>query len=383
MLLAILLSKHNNLKVTVLEKSSAADPWSSRSYSINLNPRGLSALDYAGVLEDAKAKAMCRHKIVLESATGDRKVIPKNPPTYAFTRPDLIDCLETIAKNRDTVTIQRGVAVKAVEESEDGIQLSLDNGSTLSCSHLVGADGKWSAVRTSMSDWNNVFEVQSEPAFGVSITPAKSPERWETDATTVFRSNSPKYYIIAAPLANGQYSVSMVCFEEIKEEHPWLVPRDDDNLVDWESEYGALTENSAASDKFQTNLSKMLEEELPAFYQDIQGSEGLKSVRVNRRTSWLKPLLDNPSYCSHSGRVVILGDAAHAMTPSIGEGCNCALESVVSLVKSLPDDKDLTLENLTQAFRDFGAKRPSEVVPIQTKSAAGNRYKKPEAPPGK
>ena len=129
---------------------------------------------------------------------------------------------------------------------------------------------------------------------------------------------------------------------------------------------------------FNTNLlAKMLQEELPLFFQDINGLESLKNVRVNRRTSWLKPLVDNPSYCSQNGRVVLIGDAAHAMTPSMGEGCNCALESAVLLVKSLSQDKPVTVDDLTQAFRAFGAKRPSEVMPVQCKSAAANRYKAP------
>ena len=47
LLSAILLSQAG-VSVTVLEKSLVADPWSTKSYSINLNPRGLGALEHAG-----------------------------------------------------------------------------------------------------------------------------------------------------------------------------------------------------------------------------------------------------------------------------------------------------------------------------------------------
>jgi 2-polyprenyl-6-methoxyphenol hydroxylase-like FAD-dependent oxidoreductase len=382
LLLGILLSDLG-VRVTLLEKSSVADPWSSRSYSINLNPRGLSALDNAGVLPEAKAAGMARCQIVLEGADGATKKIPKNPPNYAFSRPDLVDCLEGILKEKhsERVTIRRGVGVAKVQEKEDAMEVSLDDGSKVTCTHVVGADGKWSNVRTSIPDWKDAFEVQDVPAFGVSISPCVTPERWEMDATSVFRPNNPKFYIIAAPLKGGQFSVSLVAFDAIKEDYPWLVPQGDNkDDMDWEAEYGT---GSRATAEVEEKMSQMLKEELPKFYEDIQGAESLKTVRMNRRVSWLKPLVEKPSYCSKSGRVALIGDAAHAMTPSVGEGCNCALESAVSLVQSLSKDKPVTAEDLTQAFMDYGAKRPTEVVPIQERSAAANHYKKPGAAPKK
>jgi 2-polyprenyl-6-methoxyphenol hydroxylase-like FAD-dependent oxidoreductase len=33
----------------------------------------------------------------------------------------------------------------------------------------------------------------------------------------------------------------------------------------------------------------------------------------------------------HGPRAVLLGDAAHACSPSLGQGCNCALEDVTVL----------------------------------------------------
>jgi len=246
LLLALLLASHS-IQTTILEKSSATDPWNARSYSINLNSRGLSALETAGALELAKAAGMARHQIVLESADGQRTHIPKNPPDYAFSRPDLVECLEGICREKHPlITIQRGAGVANVEEKADGtMQVTLDNGSKVTCTHVVGADGKWSAVRNSIADFNNMFKVQSEPAFGISIKPAISSGRWELDATSVFRPTSPKYYVLAAPLTSGRFTASIVCFDEVKEEHPWLVPRDDDPGVDWESEYGGVAEANA------------------------------------------------------------------------------------------------------------------------------------------
>jgi 2-polyprenyl-6-methoxyphenol hydroxylase-like FAD-dependent oxidoreductase len=55
----------------------------------------------------------------------------------------------------------------------------------------------------------------------------------------------------------------------------------------------------------------------------------------------------------HTGRVVLLGDAAHAMTPDIGQGGCQALEDAVTLINSLSADKDMVtaLEEYDHARR--------------------------------
>ena len=403
-----LLLEQCHLRVTLLEQSPVADPWSSKSYSISLTPRGLGAIEAAGVLPQVQAAGSVRNKVIMELPGGIQKELPKNPPNYAITRPALVECLEQClqAKANDGIKIQRGVAVTGVsmEQDTDLLKVQLDDGSTLECTHLVAADGKWSAVRSSLPELEQQFEVQEEPAFGVILSPSvESPERWSADATTLFvpASKDQTYYCLAAPLPDGQYSVSAICFDEIQNEHPWLVPPNHNNNNNkdgtdtatsdktWEAEYSVDT-SAQAKDSVQEKFAKMLQNELPMFYQDTtnDGKEDQLSLRINRRTSWLKPLVDNPKYTDASGRVALIGDAAHAMTPSQGEGCNCALESAVSLSQALlekvQDGHELSVEDITAAFQAYGTRRPPEVVPIQIKSAVANRYserKQPPAPP--
>jgi 2-polyprenyl-6-methoxyphenol hydroxylase-like FAD-dependent oxidoreductase len=80
------------------------------------------------------------------------------------------------------------------------------------------------------------------------------------------------------------------------------------------------------------------------------------------------------------GRVALVGDAAHAMIASIGEGCNCALESAVALDAALgppsTGDAEGSVEALTAAFRRYGAERPKVVLEVQLRSAAKCRPEK-------
>jgi len=437
LLCAILLCRLG-ISVTLLEKSLGGNPWSAKSYSINLNERGLTSLEYAGVLDEAKSVGMARHRFVMENAlTGEQQQIPRDPPQYGFTRPGLVECLETFLQKHyaDKVTIHRGVSVQDIvihrrskedtdvdktscanDDSDNGkegtissVDVILDNGSKITCTHVIGADGKWSAVRNAVPDFNGKFQIQMEPTWGISITPSNTPERWHCDALNVFRpaAKDSKYYIIAAPLPpdhhksattaqqqqqQQQYSISIICFDEIQQDHPWLLPREDqDSVLDW-YEYGSRTAASETDSVFQQRLSNLLQNDVPLFHKDLVGDQQkfATSVRINRRVSWLKATSDHPQYCDSSGRIALVGDAAHAMTPSIGEGCNCALESAVSLIQSListttsgkkqlqNQETIITVEDLTRAILEYGTKRPAQVIPFQERSAAGNRYQQPE-----
>ena len=85
-------------------------------------------------------------------------------------------------------------------------------------------------------------------------------------------------------------------------------------------------------------------------------------------------------FATRNGRVVLIGDAAHAVTPTMGEGANLAMQSAVSLVNSLTTSDEHTegtaptIDELSTAFLQYGTSRPKEVEAVQKKSAAMCRY---------
>ena len=60
------------------------------------------------------------------------------------------------------------------------------------------------------------------------------------------------------------------------------------------------------------------------------------------------------------------------MPASKGEGANCALESAVALLASLPpsttDERPPSIDELSTAFADYGRTRPATVRPVQASS---------------
>jgi FAD-dependent urate hydroxylase len=73
----------------------------------------------------------------------------------------------------------------------------------------------------------------------------------------------------------------------------------------------------------------------------------------------------------HRGRVVLTGDAAHAMTPSSGQGASLSIESAVELARCL---RDLPIE---QAFTTYEELRRPRVEKVAARSARVNNDKAP------
>ena len=101
----------------------------------------------------------------------------------------------------------------------------------------------------------------------------------------------------------------------------------------WQDENSALSGNVTSEESFSNNLRKLLEEELPAFYNAIKDDEVFQTARINRRATWLKiNAVEEGSYSTQDGMVALI---AHTMTPAMGEGCNTAMGSAVKLFDSI------------------------------------------------
>lgn len=76
----------------------------------------------------------------------------------------------------------------------------------------------------------------------------------------------------------------------------------------------------------------------------------------------------------HQGRVCLIGDAAHAMSPSAGQGASMAIEDALVLAHCLRDAADPT-----QAFSDFEAARRPRVDPIFRQAQRISSRKTPQS----
>mmetsp|Transcript_1582 Transcript_1582/g.1913 ORF Transcript_1582/g.1913 Transcript_1582/m.1913 type:complete len:486 (+) Transcript_1582:111-1568(+) len=465
-LLAALLLGQRGVPTTVLEREAdtPGGGLSTRSYSIVLKEtRGIKALAAAGkgVVEAAKQHSLPRSAMIfLDGVTGAETILPKREEMMVFSRPGLVQFLEEELQKLsndntdDIVTIRKGVLVTSIKmncddkNNDDNTVISIhfkdkdnEKEEILTATHLIGADGKWSQVRQTFTDdqfLDTSFSIRTEPSFGISIMCPSVPEGLRSDGTYILKPIHAdcNFYIIGAPIATGECSVSIVCYDETVEKYPWMEPPSssqrgttantwandattnsncendddegdgDDDDDEGNDEGGGGFATATETTTLAEHLAQLLQDEAPYFYNAI-GREVLNNARINRRVRWVESTSTSIStaaknhcegeekniisYASSNGRIVLIGDSAHAVTPSLGDGCNLALESAVELLihsLSCPTNKNkeedtndvnhnvVTIEDLTEAFRRYGISRPPQVRPIQLRSAQSSRLPK-------
>merc|ERR1712045_121380 len=136
------------------------------------------------------------------------------------------------------------------------------------------------------------------------------------------------------------------------------------------------SDDDTNDNSLSNNLENLFQEVIPEFHA-LLSKDVYKSARINRRVTWLKTEAgegkDEESYSTEDGLVTLIGDAAHAMSPSMGEG-NKAMESAVKLVDAVAaameekEESICTVDTMSEAFRKYGVPRPKEVIPIQEQS---------------
>ena len=396
-LLASVLLNNIGIKSTVVEKSIETDSWGTKSYTIILNDKGKKALKQARCLETAMeigSERSCTY--IFNGTTGEIKTIPKKSPDLALSRPLLVQCIENIASELPNVTLKKGVGVSSVtNDKELGLLVHLEDGTKISATHVIGADGKWSNVRQSFPSFLNTMVTC--PSSAVHMTMNYVPKIWKPNGMYIIKPSNDecKFYIIASPLPdNCGVSISMIYYDETLEKYPWLVPPIDTkptkiNGEDWIDDSSSpvvegIKNIDSTSTKLADHLKQLFEKELPALYAVLDGSV-FDSAVVKRRVTWLQmeaELGKEVTYSTEDGSISLIGDAAHAMTPSMGEGGNTALESAVKLVDAVvstmkeKDETSCTTSTMSLAFMRYGSSRPKDCISLQKLSASRNVLKK-------
>lgn len=84
-----------------------------------------------------------------------------------------------------------------------------------------------------------------------------------------------------------------------------------------------------------------------------------------------------PRWCTTSGRIVLMGDAAHAMPPDAGQGVSCAAEDALALgllLKHHLSDTDV-LEKAARAYESVRMARVRQILEVG-KRRGGNKRRK-------
>ena len=268
---------------------------------INQPANSLRALRAIGVLDECLAAGYqfdrarfcdAAGNLVVEVVSGLGGDVPAN---NALSRPDLQRILLGAADRAGT-RIRRAVTVSELEQHGDRVQVGFTDGGSGEYDLVVAFDGIKSAMR------QRLFGPEHEPVFsGFGVWRVTLPRPAEVTCSYIYQGLDAKPGVI--PLNEQEMYMFLVTPEPGQPRHD---PARFDVLV---------KERMAGF----TGLPGELRDSL-------RGPEGIVYSPLS------EVLLPLPW---HRGRVVVLGDAAHACAPHITQGAGMALEDAVVLAALL------------------------------------------------
>ncbi|MGF1482224.1 MAG: FAD-dependent oxidoreductase [Cyanophyceae cyanobacterium] len=330
-----LLARDNKYQIDIYERRP--DPRTvsvskSRTFPISLSGRGMNALRKIPGLEEAVlAISVEMWGNIVHQQNGKQIVVIRNKPLFALDRTDftkvLLNTLQKFANSRLNLYFQCSCTHIDLDAKTANFQnLASTEPEYLSIAYdlLVGADGARSVVRRHFlntklfeleqkyvsDDYKSVFLPSgSNEKLQIALEPSKI-HAWRLDGSIG---------VILLHQADGTMS-GIIRF-----------PRGDQRVTALKSEAEVL---------------QFFEQNFPQVGQLMPESEAAAFLKRPIATT----LTIRCSHYHYSDSALLIGDAAHAVSPALGQGCNCALEDVVvlnQLLNQYADDLKLVLEQFT------------------------------------
>lgn len=218
--------------------------------------------------------------------------------TLQVHRGDLHNVLLDAVRANDPDALHPAREFVALEQDASGVTVHFSDGSSDRGDAVIGADGNASAVRTFLFP-GEATQFNGQVAFRALI-----PDDQLTPAIRRLQMAmhpAPKRYLLLYPLRRGRVLNLIGCGQATKwEEEGWAIP-------------ATNGEFARAYSDFAPELVNLIHS-IPAgalFKWGLQDREPLKT--------WI------------AGRVAMLGDAAHPMTPFLGQGACIATEDALVL----------------------------------------------------
>ena len=240
-------------------------------------------------------------------------------PLTAVHRADLLAALlKAVGDN----VVQSGVACTSFQQDEMGVRLQLANGEEVAGDLLVGADGIHSTIRAQLFGATKPRYAGYTAWRGIAYT---TPDGWNERMATETWGKGKRFGLV--PLSRGR--------------------------IYW---FATLNEPEGAPDP-ETGRKQRL---LKLFFtcrtpvQDV--IEATEEAAILHNDIYDRPPLAHWS----KGRVTLLGDAAHAMTPNLGQGACQAIEDALVLARCLATES--TIVSALQAYERQRIKRANIIV---------------------
>ena len=286
--------------------------------AVNLTPNALRILDQLGVLETIKERQYgasidtiqlfdlytAAHFGVINFKGKDGNGHGKPPfKALRIMRGELLEALLETAAKYPNIAIKYGRSATVITDSESAVTITFSDNITVSTDILLGCDGIHSAVRSLLVD------PDREPIYsGIAVAFAFSP---------IDPKEADKFFFKDTTVVTSRRGSFMASFFNATRDTLYIGGVMEKEHVDSREGWKAKGED-------QKQVRKDIEERFNSSV--IKELDGL----IKNAGDWyLYPVYKlGPSGKWASSRVMLLGDAAHAMPPQ-GESTGIALEDTV------------------------------------------------------
>ena len=252
---------------------------------------------------------------------------------YGMHRADLLSLL---ADSLPEGVVRTGHRCVHFGQDKDVARLEFDNGEVAEADAVIAADGIHSTLQRYVTEPSPPIHSGSVAYRG--LLPAESLPAWPKGISQLWMGEG-KHFLVY-PVRSGEL-INYVGF----------VPTEEQTRESW-SAPGDPVALAAAFDGWDPRVEDLLSKVESTFWWGLYDREPL--------TTWT------------TGRLTLLGDAAHPMLPHVGQGANQAIEDGVALAVMLAEaDRD----TVPQALVAYETLRRTRTTEVQLGARAnGRRY---------
>jgi kynurenine 3-monooxygenase len=324
-------------RVDVYEKRPGPgdhDPERGRSINLAISVRGIHALREVGLADEVLREAIPMRGRMMHAPSGKLTFQPygkdDSESIHSVSRGGLNDILLNAAAQYETVRLFFRHKCTQVDLREPAVELVHDEGNTVQVPAriVIGADGAYSAVRAQMQRLERFDYRQDYLSHGYKelTMPAGPGGVFLMDKHALHIWPRRSFMMIALPNLDGSFTCTLFW--------PFEGP----------NSFAALRTEAEIRGFFRAQFPDALEL-MPGLGEDFLKNPTGAMVTI-RCSPW-----------QEQGRVVLLGDACHAVVPFLGQGMNAAFEDCTVLNQCLSQWQP----DWERVFRAYEARRKEDV----------------------